>query len=97
MLRQLDRWFLQDVSALRQSEEKRATALALLRSCVVDFLGVDVNECNRRFRAIELRIAGRYQNDLSISGENLHRLPVPKRAQRAGYLSQGHGLECPVE
>ena len=74
MLHQLHRRLVKDQFLLREGQENRATGLSLLRAGLLGLFGVDIDERDRRFRAIELRIARGHEDDFSVSREKLDRL-----------------------
>ena len=81
MLDQLHRRLVQDQSLAREGEEKRAAGLPLFVAALLGLFRVDVDESDRRFRAIELRIARGDEDDLSIFREQLDRRLVPERSE----------------
>src|SRR5436190_3887884 len=97
MLDQLRRRFRQDQFFTGQGEENRLARLTLGRACLFGFLGLHVDERDRRFGAIELRIAGGDKNDLPISREKLNRFLAPERAEGAGQFLFPDRLQRAIE
>src|SRR5437762_4255955 len=97
MLDKLRRGLMQDVPAFSQSDEQRATGLALLRPCRADFFSVDVYQGDRRLRTIQLGVTGCGENHLAVLGKQIDRLLVPKQPQEPGKLVFRNRLQAPVE
>src|SRR2546423_7542159 len=97
MLDKLHCRFLKDVTALSKRDEERTSGLTLLRSRVTDPVGNDINEGDRGFRTIQLRIAGGYEHGLALLHQKIERLLAPKASQSSGQLAFCDCLQRPVD
>ena len=97
MLHQLLRRLAQNQFLLRQGEEKRRAGFRLLRARLCNFFGVDVNECDRRLRAIQFRIVRCRENDATTIGEQLDRCFVPEATHSSGQSFLGDCLQRPMQ
>ena len=96
VLHQLGSGLVQDVFAFRQCNEQRLSGFALVGSGRCDFLRINIDQSDGRFRAIQLRITRRSNRHLAVTDQQLNRLLIPKTPQRAGEFAFGDGLQRPV-
>ena len=84
MLHQLHRGLVRNQIFLRESDEDRASGFMLLRAGRRQSIWIDIAQRDRRFGGIKIQVASRGEQNLSVLSQQLDRLPIPEKLERAG-------------